>query len=493
MAEIPADAVELARRVRDGETDAATLVGEALAALDAVDGQLRATVWRDDERARSWSAEAADGPFAGVPFVVKDLDGDEAGVPNTGSSRFLVDHVPADDAPVIARLKAAGFVFIARTNCPELGIMGTTEPELRGPTHNPWNLDHSVGGSSGGSAALVAAGVVPAAHGGDGGGSLRIPASACGLFGLKPSRGRVPVQGGEGWGGFVQQGVITRSVRDTAAILDVLAGPAPGSPYTAPPLPGPLADEVGKEPGKLRVAFSTASLYGEHTDPDCARAVTEAAALLEELGHEVIEAAPALDTAALARGYLVQVAAGTAANVRGFETLLGRRSSPSDWEPATWFLVQLGEKLSALQLQQARDLHHAAAHTMARFHEAHDVWLTPTLAHPPVRLGELALARRERLGLAALRALPVKALMEQALDQLASDSLEKTPNTQLFNQTGQPAMSLPLGWSSTGLPIGVQVAAAYGREDLLVRLAAQVETARPWAHRAPPVASAWLR
>jgi len=493
MGEAPADAVELARRVREGEVRSIELVDAALAALDEVDPHLKAMVWRDDERARRWAEAPADGPFAGVPFVVKDLDGAEAGVPNTGSSRFLVDYVPTADSAVIARLRAAGFVFLGRTNCPELGIMGTTEPELRGPTHNPWNLDHSPGGSSGGTAALVAAGVVPAGHGGDGGGSLRIPASACGRFGLKPSRGRVPVEGGEGWGGMVQQGVITTSVRDTAAILDVLRGPVAGSPYHAPELPGPLVDEVGRDPGTLRVALSSISLYGRQVDPACAAAVADAAELFAELGHEVEEAEPALDTEALARAYLTQVAASTSAAVRAHEARVGRRSRPGDWEAPTWFLVQLGDRLSARRLEEARALHHQTAQVMADFHSRYDLWLTPTMPHPPVQLGALALSAADRFALAALRVAPSRRLMEVALEQLAADSLERSPNTQLFNQTGQPAMSLPLAWSDDGLPLGVQVAAAYGREDLLVRVASQVEQARPWAHRHPPVASGWLR
>jgi len=363
------DAVELARRVREGEVTSEALVAQAKAALDGVDDQLRAVVF--EHPTPRIDPAGAEGPFAGVPFVVKDLDGSEKGVPNTGSARFLVDYVPDQDSVVIARLRKAGFVFIARTSCPELGIMGTTESELRGPTHNPWKLAHTPGGSSGGTAALVAAGVVPAGHGGDGGGSLRIPASACGLVGLKPSRGRVPVEGGEGWGGFVQQGVITRSVRDTAAMLDVLSGPAPGVPYTAPPLPGPLSDEVGRDPGPLRVGFSTRSLYGRLTHADCVTAVEQAAALLEAQGHEVVAAEPAIDRAALAHAYLVQVAAGTAATVAKAEARAGRASRPGDWEPATWFLVQLGSKLSALQLQQARDLANAAAEAVRPVPDAH--------------------------------------------------------------------------------------------------------------------------
>jgi amidase len=485
------DAMELARRVREGETTSEALVAQATAALDAVDPQLRAVVYRHE--APAVSEEGADGPFAGVPFVLKDLDGLEKGVPNTGSARFNLDYVPGHDSVVIARMRAAGFVFIARTACPELGTYGTTESDLRGATHNPYDLSRTPGGSSGGTAALVAAGVVPAGHGGDGGGSLRIPAAACGLVGLKPSRGRVPVEGGEGWGGFVQQGSITRSVRDTAAILDAIRGPAPGVPYVAPPLPGPLLDEVGRDPGTLRIGWSTRSLYGQHTHPSCVAAVERAVELLASLGHELHEAEPAIDRDELARAYLVQVAAGNAATVRAAEKRAGRRSRRGDWEPATWFLVQLGEALSARELTESRDAAHRAAQQTAAFHQQYDLFLNPTLGQPPVELGTLLPSRLERLGLGVMRAAPVRTVMMKALEQLAADSLEATPNTQLFNQTGQPAVSLPLHVDPTGLPIGVQLAAAYGREDLLVRVASQLESAAPRADRWPPVAADWLR
>lgn len=484
------DATELARRVRDGEVTSEALVASALEALDAVDDRLQAAVFRHPSP--KLADIGRDGPFAGVPFVVKDLDGSEAGVPNTGSSRFLEHYVPTEDSVVIHRLRKAGFVFVARAKCSELGIKGTTEPAWRGPAHNPWSLDHTPGGSSGGTGALVAAGVVPAGHGGDGGGSLRIPASANGLVGLKASRGRVPVEGGEGWGGFVQQGAVTRSVRDTAAILDAVSGPSPGDPYAAPPLPGPLVDEVGRDPGTLRIAWSTAALYGDRTDPACVAAVEKAVGLLQEAGHEVEEASPVLDLETLAFSYLVQVAAGTAATIERSERNVGRRSRASDWEPETWFLAQLGRSLSALQLQQARDAANLAAAQMAQFHQRYDLFVNPTLALPPVRLGTLAMTGAERIGLGVLRVAPVRKVMETTLRQLAAESLAATPNTQLYNQTGQPGISLPLH-EADGLPIGVQLGAAYGREDLLVRVASQLEARAPWADRWPPVAADWLR
>ena len=490
------DATELARQVREGEVTATELVERHLGYLEQVDSQLHAVVLSMAASAREAAAaldardadeRAAGAPFAGVPIVVKDLDGYVKDVPYTGSSRFLEHYVPTHDSPVIARLRAMGFLFLAKVNCPELGILGTTEPAWRGPTHNPWNLEHSPGGSSGGSAAVVAARAVPLAHGGDGGGSLRIPASACGLVGLKPSRGRVPVEGGEGWGGFVQQGVMTHTVRDTARVLDGLAGPQPGMPYHAPPLRRPLVEELDAEVEPLRVGWTTRSIYGKETHPDCVAAVKTAVARLEDLGHEVEEVELPIDRSALSRAYLVQVAASTAADIARYERLLGRRSRSSDWEPVTWFLKQLGGKLPAQQLQEARDAALEASRAMGAFHQTTDLLLTPTLAHPPVRLGQLALKSHERIGLGVLRAVPVRAVLESTLDALAADSLEQTPNTQLFNQTGQPGISLPLHIGAQGLPIGVQLVSAYGREDLLVRVSAQLERQQGWLDQRPAV------
>ena len=484
------DATALADLVRRGDTTPSELVDSALAAIDRVDPSLNAVVHRMDDSARNAAAgPLPDGPFRGVPLVVKDLDGFTAGVPYTMGSRFLEGFVPDHDAELIARLRRAGFVILAKTNCPELGILGTTEPEWRGPTHNPWNLAHTPGGSSGGSAALVAARAVPVGHGGDGGGSIRIPASACGLFGLKTTRGLLPLgpHVGEGWGGYVVPGVLTRSVRDTAAVYDALRGPAAGDPYSGPTLQRPLTEELSLPPGRLRIGVCSASLFGRHTHADCAAGLLATTSLLTELGHEVVEARPDFDRDALVFAYLVQVAASVAIEVEDAGRWVKKEPTAAGFEPATWFLKQLGDQLTAADLQRSRDHVQAAGRTLGTFFQGVDVLLTPTMAHPPIRLGETALKSVEKFGLGVLRSVPVKAVMMKLLRDLADQSLERSPNTQLFNQTGLPAMSVPLHTSASGLPIGMQFATGYGGDGLLIRLAAQLEAARPWISRKPGV------
>lgn len=484
------DATELAARVRRGDAKPSELVDAAITAIEAVNPALNAVVHRMYDQARIDAAgDLPDGPFRGVPMVVKDFDGFVKGVPYTASSRFLEGFVPSHDAEALARLRRAGLVFLAKTNCPELAIFGTTEPVWRGPTRSPWNPDHSTGGSSGGSAALVAARAVPVGHGGDGGGSLRIPGAHCGLVGFKTSRGRIPLgpDQGEGWGGFVSWGVLTRSVRDTAGLLDVMCGPMPGDPYAAPPLPGPLAAEVGRDPGKLRIGFHAGSLFGRTVHPENEAAVHAAVKTLRELGHEVEEAKPDFDRDALVTAYLTVVAVGIAAEIGDMARWTGRTPKADLFEPPTWFLYQMGHKMTALELQHARDAIQAAGRSTAAFHQRYDLFVCPTTAYPPVRIGELALKPAERFGLAALRSMPIGAALRAVMAQLADNSLERTPNTQLFNQTGQPAVSLPLHTTPDGLPVGVQLAAAYGRDDLLVRVAAQLEAATPWIGRRPRV------
>lgn len=485
-----ADAVEMARRVRQGEVTPLELTEAAIASIEKVNPSLNAVVHRmyDDAR-RAASGALPDGPLRGVPMVVKDFDGFLRGAPFTASCRLLEGFVPQEDAEVMVRLRRAGVVFVAKTNCPELAILGTTEPVWRGPTRNPWDTAHSTGGSSGGSGALVAARAVPVGHGGDGGGSLRIPASACGLVGLKPTRGRVPTgpQMGEGWGGYVQFGVLTRSVRDTAAFLDAIAGPLAGDPYFAPPPLRPYVQEPGSDPGKLRIAMTTRSLYGHATDPECAEAVERTAKLLGDLGHEVEEAMPSIDRERLVRAYLTQVGVGVAAEIEQMAGWVGRRATADLFEPGTWFLRQVGLTATALELHEAREAVQEAGRVMARFHERYDLFMTSTLAHPPVPIGQLALKSPERAALAALRTVPLRAGIKKVLAVLAENNFERTPNTELFNQTGQPAISLPLHQSKAGLPIGVQFAAPMGREDLLLRLAAQLEVASPWAGKKPRI------
>lgn len=484
------DATELARRVRDGEVSPAELAETAIAAVEKVNPTLNAVVHRMYDEARAAAkGDLPDGPFRGVPMAVKDFDGFVKGVPFTAGTPFMAGWTPDHDSEAIARLRRAGFVFVAKTNLPELAIMGTTEGAWRGPAHNPWNPDHSTGGSSGGSAALVASRALPLAHGGDGGGSLRIPGSNCGLVGLKCTRGRIPLgpDFGEGWGGYVQWGVLTRTVRDTAAVVDIMAGPAAGDPYAAPPLARPLAAEVGVDPGRLRIGFTTRSLYGRHTHPECAAAVERAARRLADLGHHVEEACPPFDRDRLASAYLTQVGVGVAAEIADMARWSGRSPKASDFEPATWFLAQVGHALGALDLQHARDAVQEAGRQLAAWHEQYDLFLCPTVAHPPVRLGELAIKPAERAGLLALRALPLRPALKAVLAQLAANSLERTPNTQLFNQTGQPAISVPLHLTGDGLPVGVQLAAPMGGEAILIRVASQLEAADPWITRTPRV------
>lgn len=483
------DATALAELVRKKEISSEELVKASIEAIDRVDVELGAVVHRMADEALSIARNPPEGPFSGVPMAVKDFDGMVKGHPWTASTRFLEGFVPGHDSEALARLKRAGLIFVAKTKCPELAILGTTEPEWRGPARNPWNTSHSCGGSSGGSGALVAARAVPVAHGGDGGGSLRIPGSHNGVVGLKCTRGRVPMgpDWGEGWGGFVQWGVLTRTVRDTAALIDVMAGPMPGDPYAAPPLDRPLREEVGVDPGKLRIAWSAASLYGKETHPEIRSAVQQTARWLADLGHDVHEATPTLDRHALVMGYLTQVAVGVAAEVEEMERLVGKKATAASFEPATWFLVQVGRSMPALAMQHARDAAMAAGRAMAAFHQTYDVMLTAAVAHPPVRLGELALKSSERLGLGVLRVAPSGFALRKVLEGLAETNLERTPNTQLFNQTGQPAISVPLHHTADGLPIGMQLSAPMGGEPVLVRLAAQLEAAHPWIDRKPPV------
>ncbi|HSP78519.1 MAG TPA: amidase, partial [Myxococcaceae bacterium] len=327
------DATALAELIRKKEVHPSELVEEAISRIEALNPRLNAVVPKMYEQARKAAAgPLPEGPFSGVPFLVKDFDGYLAGEPYTGSCRALTGFVPERDAELIARYRRAGVLFVGKTNTPELAILGTTESRLRGPARNPWNLEHSTGGSSGGSGASVAARVVPMAHGGDGGGSIRIPASACGLFGLKPTRARNPLGPfvGEGWGGFVQQHILCLSVRDSAAMLDATHGPEAGAPYVAPPPARPFLEEVGASPGKLRIAFSATSRFGRTIHPDCVDAVQDAARLCQELGHEVVEEAPVLDREEMVRAYLVTVAANVAVDLVEMGQLIGREVSPDD-------------------------------------------------------------------------------------------------------------------------------------------------------------------
>lgn len=485
------DGLALAELVRTGEVTPAELVDLALQRIDRLNGALNAVVVRRDGKVKAEAEAGPEGPFAGVPFLVKDMDGVLGSEPNTASSRALVGWRPDHDSELFARYRRAGLLIVGKTNCPEFGIMGVTESELRGPAHNPWDLTVSPGGSSGGSAAAVAARIVPLAHAGDGGGSIRIPAANCGLFGLKPTRGRMPLgpYAAEGWDGYVVPGVISVTVRDTAAALDATHGPDLGAPYHAPQAPESFLEAADQPPGALRIGFTTKAMLGTQIHPDNVAAVLDAVALLEDLGHELVEVDLPLDAELLASAYLTVVAAGIGAAIAETEQQTGRKPSADDFELATWFLGQVGRELSAVELTQARAAGFDVGRAVARTYEDNqlDVHLSATTAFPPARIGQLQPSIAERGVLAALRRAPVGRVLRLALAQLAANSLAHTPNTQVFNMSGQPAMSVPLFWNAEGLPIGAQFAGRFGDEVTLLRLAAQLERARPWEQRLPPL------
>jgi amidase len=403
----------------------------------------------------------------------------------------LQECVPDHDAEMVQRYRAAGLIFLGKTNAPEFGLVPYTEPELFGPSYNPWDVGRNTGGSSGGAAAAVAARVVPMAHGNDGGGSIRIPASCCGLFGLKPTRGRNPIGPdiGEAWHGMSCDHVLTRTVRDSAAMLDATAGPDVGAPYYAPPPPRPFLDQVGVDPGKLRIAYTTEPLLPATVHPDCVAAVESAAQLCEALGHEVELAAPQIDGRAFGVAFFTTVCGETWTDIQEVGEMLGRKPTAADFEPSTWAVGLLGKQLSASHFNRAIRDWRLICRQVGAFFEGYDVLLTPTLATPPPRTGELQPQGAELAAAKFLGRLNSGWLIKAfaGIEALVDQVFAFIPFTPLFNATGQPAMSVPLYWNEERLPIGVQFVGQYAEEATLFRLAAQLEEARPWAERVPPV------
>lgn len=474
------DAVGQADLVRRGEVSPVELVDGAIARIEAVNPTLNAVIHERFERARAEAAgDLPDGPLRGVPMVMKDLDGMTAGDPFHAGTKHLqrLGYVAPHDSSLQARFKEAGVVVVGRTNTPELGLVTTTEPEAYGPTRNPWNTERSTGGSSGGSAAAVASGMVAIGHAGDGGGSIRIPASECGLVGLFPSRGRHSLgpEVGEAWNGLVRRLAVTRTVRDTAVALDAVAGWLPGDPYTAPTPARPFAAEVGADPGRLRIGFRTqAGDPSVITHTDCVAATEHAARLLESLGHDVTPAAhEALDDeglqAALTGHFVNALAVWTATELDDFGAMSGEPVTAEGVEAGTWAFAEMGRAVTGVQFHAA--LEHFAVFSrrmQAWWAAGNDLLLTPTITEPPPELGQFATTPDNPLN-GMLRSSPIVQF------------------TVPFNISGQPAISLPLFWNDDGLPIGVQLVAAYGREDVLLRVASQLEQAQPWADRRPPV------
>jgi amidase len=464
------DATAQADLVKHGAVSHLELVDAAIERIERIDGQLNAVIHRRFERARAEAPDAT-GAFAGVPFLVKDAVCHTAGDPYHMGMQVLKDAgwVETDDTWLAARFRAAGFVFVGKTNTPELATSMTTEPLAYGPTHNPWDLTRSPGGSSGGSAAAVAAGLVPVAHGNDMGGSIRFPASMCGIVGLKPTRARTTLgpDFGEYWGPLTHEFVLTRSVRDTAAVLDAVAGAATGDPYTAPPPTRPYRDEVlGGGVEQLRIGFRTDTPDGETSHADAVNAVESTAQLLATLGHDVDQAViPALDVG-YHPAFITVLSTAVARDIERWSARLGRDIT-DELEPANTFFARMGAQISAVDYIAAIEALQGWTRRVAAWWSDHDVLVVPTSPEPPARLGELAPTNTD----------PAAGTRMGRLVSFCSP----------FDVTGQPAISLPLHWNDDGLPIGVQLVAAYGREDVLLRVAAQLEQARPWNDRRPSV------
>ncbi|GAA1399384.1 amidase [Pseudonocardia kongjuensis] len=481
------DAVGLAALVAAGEVSAAELLDAATDRADAVEPTINAIRHRMTDAARARARGPLSGPFAGVPFLVKDLSQHIAGVPTGSGSRALAGYPRPETSTVVRRWTDAGLVIFGRTATPEFGARAVTEPVAGGPTRNPWDPGRTPGGSSGGAAAAVAAGIVPVAGASDGGGSIRIPAAACGLFGLKPGRGVVPSgpEIDEGFHGAAVQGVVSRTVRDSAAMLDVLAGPAPDGPYRVQPPERPYADAVRDDPAPLRIGLSTASPLGGPVDPEAVAAVTGAAELLGSLGHVVEESAPAVDGRRLATDFLTTWFGMIASQVDGARSLTG--CGDDAFETETRVMAAIGRATTAPEYlaAQARWQQHTRA--LATFHERYDLLLTPTLARPPWPIGELDLAGPVKLvarGLLTLRAGGLLGRMN-LVEGLVDANFAPVPYTQLANLTGRPAATVPLHTTAGGLPLGVQFVGRPGAEPQLLALAAQLERARPWADRMP--------
>ncbi len=468
------DGLGQAELVRRKEVQPIELVDAAIARIERLNPALNAVVTPLFEPARQAARrvqELPDGPFRGVPYLVKDLVASLANVRLTSGSAFLCDYVPTHDSELVRRLKQAGLIIAGKTNTPEFGLVCTTEPQLFGPAHNPWNIGRTTGGSSGGSAAAVASGMVAMAHGNDGGGSIRIPASCCGVFGLKPTRGRVSLAPdiGEALSGLAVEHALTRSVRDSAALLDATAGPAPGDPYWPAQPSRPFLQEVSTDPGRLRIALTKKPAIGTPVHPDCVCAVEDAARLCEELGHRVIEDEPKLSGAAVYEAFMTVWAAGCAAAIDGWAETTGQTPRPDRFEPLTWNLYEAGRLVNASAYVLAVSALHTVSRQVAHFMLNYDVALSPTLGMPPAPLGYFSSPPLDPL---------------EAQQRMAAFAAF----TPLLNATGQPAMSVPLWWNAENLPIGVQFVGRYGDEATLFRLAGQLEAARPWAGRLPPLA-----
>jgi len=466
------DATTMAELVQNREVSPIDLVEAAIARMELFNPTLNAVITPMFDHARTIAQQKLPyGPFTALPFLLKDLGAPLSGVRMALGTAFMSKFIPDHDSELVTRLKKSGLIILGKTNTPELGLLPTTEPRLFGPSRNPWDTGRTTGGSSGGSAAAVAAGFVPFAHANDGGGSIRIPASCCGVFGLKPTRARIP-QGpdfGDQFSGLIIDHAITRSVRDSAALLDATAGPDIGDPYWAPTPARPFLQEVGADPGKLRIAFSTKSPTGTPVHADCITAARDAASLCASLGHEVEEAIPAVNGDLVTNCFQVMWSAGCAWAIEGMSLATRRKPTSDEFEPFTWAFYEMGKKQTASTYLLALSMLQRISRDIARFFLKYDVLLTPTLAEPPVPPGTFDFQGN-----------PVQTFMR---------AVAFTPFTAICNVTGQPAMSVPLYWNTEGLPLGTHFVGRFGDEATLFRLAAQLEMARPWIGRRPTIRS----
>jgi amidase len=465
------DGLGLAELVAKKQVTPQELADTAIAAVAKINPKVNAVLQTLPAESRAEIGRGLpEGPFRGVPLMIKELVLHAKGVRLDSGCKLAQGFVPTADTELMARFRRAGLVLVGTTQTPELGYNPTTETVLHGPVHNPWDPTRSAGGSSGGSGAAVAAGIVPIAHANDGGGSIRIPAAANGLVGLKPTRDRTPT--GPDYAdplcGLAIEFAVTRSVRDTAVLLDQVAGPDPGAPGHCVPPARPYRDELGAKPGRLRIAFSPKPASGKPADPDCTRAVTETAKLLESLGHEVVEGAPPLDWDRFLDNVHKIWVAFTALSMDGMAAALGRKPTPESVEAVTWACYEEGKRYTALELLQAMDYQNTVSRQVAPFFQGIDAFLTPTIGKPPAKLGEID---QNKKGLSPIG--------------WTRQVFEYVPYTPLFNTTGQPAISLPLHWTDAGVPVGVQFAGRFGDESTLIRLASQLEAAKPWKDRRP--------
>ncbi|MEC9432771.1 MAG: amidase family protein [Pseudomonadota bacterium] len=472
------DATGLAALVAGGEVTPAELLDEALARVEARNPALNAIASLNEDAARRMIAEGLpEGPFKGVPFLLKDIGAEAVDFPVSAGSALLKGAPCPGDSRFYEKLKAAGLVTFGRTTSPEFGVGPATEAAVYGgPTRNPWNTNHTSGGSSGGAAAVVAGGILPAAHASDGAGSIRIPAASCGLFGVKPTRGRVSMApfAGEGWGGMSTSGFVTRSVRDQAALMDLVMGPELGDPYAAPALPMSFAEAARTAPGKLRIGVLTTTLTGDPIHPECVKAIEATAALLTELGHEVFEAPlPEADTPRAMRALMDIIACGTALKLRQVAAARGREIEQGEVERIALGSRRHAEGIDGAAYLGAINIVHAYGRAMAGWLSGMDAVLSTTLAEPPAEVGRFSHDRDDYIGFRLG----------------AGGVMEYSPFCGAFNISGQPAVSVPLHWTPEGLPVGLHLAAPYGEDCRLISLSAQLEAAKPWADLRAPLAN----